>query len=147
MALVLLYVTTSLIEYRNAVARADVPASEWFEVSEIFVPDHRVGDNPEIVYDREIRVGHRGFWVVEVQKVSPGDRAGVFQTACTGSGVNDYDLDDVLVDDTVSWSWFLGRPCRVAEGTYRIQLTRDMMIPDWPVKKTKDWSNTFKVSD
>lgn len=144
-ACLLFYVGLNLYEYREAVAKAEVPSEDWFEVSEIYVPDHVFGSNPDMLYDREIKVDHRGFWVVEVQQVMSGGEGGLFQNACTGSGVNDYDLTDFLAEDTVTWQWFVGRPCRVPPGTYRIQLTRDMMIPGQPIKKTRNFSNTFKV--
>lgn len=145
-ALVVVYIGIGLTEYRQAMKREAVPASDWFEITEIFVPDHAVGSNPDMIYGRTIHVAHRGFWVAEVQRVNPGGHEGVFQNACTGSGVNEYEEDEVLIEQTVTWSWFFGRPCRVGPGVYRVKLTRDMAIPGWPVKKTDDWSNTFRVS-
>lgn len=146
-AFLLFYVTASLLEYREAMKRVDTPAEEWFVLTEIFVPNHTVGSDPEILYDREILIDHRGFWVAEVQRVDPDGRDGVFQNACIGSGVADYDRDEVLSPNkSVKWSWFFGRPCVVPPGQYRVQLTRDMVVPGWPVKKTRAWSNTFIVS-
>ena len=71
----------------------------------------------------------------------------MFQNACSGSGVDDYDMGEVLgLDNTVNWSWFFGRPCRIGPGTYRVQLTRDMTKPGYPVKQMRGWSNTFYVN-
>lgn len=145
-ALIVFYVAVTLYEYREALKRAEVPAEEWFTLNEIYVPDHERGSDPEMIYDRDIYVSHRGFWVAEVQRVNPDGREGVFQNFCTGSGVADYDVSDVLgADNTVTWSWFFGRPCAVPPGKYRIQLTRDMTLPDWPVKRTRSHSNIFEV--
>lgn len=145
-ALALFYITVSLMEYRDAVSKADVPASDWFVLEEIYVPDHEVGSNPSMVYDRDILVDHRGFWVAEAQRINPDGQNGVFRNACSGSGVDDYDKDEVLgKDDAVSWEWFFGRPCTIPPGTYRIQLTRDMTKPGYPVKQMRGWSNTFHV--
>ncbi len=132
-------------EYRDAEQRASIPASEWWIVNDIYVPDHEVGSNPDMIYDREILVAHRGFWVAEVQRQDPNQWKGVFFAACTGSGVNDYDVDEGIPNDTVSWEWFFGRPCAVPPGTYRIQLTKDMTVPGYPVKQSKNYSNTFRV--
>lgn len=145
-ALALAYLTINMIEYREAVSKANVPASDWFELHEIYVPDHTVGSNPKMIYDRSILIGHRGFWVAEAQKVDPDGREGLFQNACTGSGVSDYDLDDALgPDNEVDWNWFFGRPCVIPPGTYRIQLTRDMTKPGYPAKQDRGYSNTFHV--
>jgi len=145
-ALLVFYVAVTLYEYREALKRADVPPEAWFELAEIYVPDHDEGSNPDMIYDRAIYVAHRGFWVAEAQRVDPDGREGVFQNYCTGSGVADYDLDDVLGNDNeVTWEWFFGRPCTIPPGQYRIQLTRDMTIPDWPVKQTRHHSNVFTV--
>jgi len=142
----LAYLTVNMIVYREALQKADIPATDWFVLQEIYVPDHVEGSNPGMIYDRLILESHRGFWVAEVQKVNPGGREGVFQNYCSGSGVDDYDIVDVLgPDGTVNWNWFFGRPCAVGPGTYRIQLTRDMTKPDFPVKQMRGWSNTFRV--
>lgn len=146
-AVALFYLTVSLIEYREAVRKAEVPSEEWFVLHEVFVPDHRVGSDPEVLYDRTILSDHRGFWIAEVQRVSPDGRDGVFQNACTGAGVAEYDMNEVLsLDNSVKWSWFFGRPCVIPPGTYRVQLTRDMVKPGWPVKQMRSWSNTFQVT-
>ena len=146
-ALSLFYLSVNLIEYREAVKRDAVAPEEWYVLNEIFVPDHTVGTNPDMIYDHTILVDHRGFWVGEVQKVRPEGREGVFQNACSGSGVDDYEVNDVLPDETVDWEWFFGRPCNVPAGQYRIQLTRDMSKPGYPVKQMRGWSNTFTVSE
>jgi len=86
--------------------------------------------------------------VAEAQRVNPDGRFGVFETACTGTGVNDYGVEDVLGENNaVSWEWFFDRKCEVPPGQYRIQLTRDMRVPDYPVKQGRNWSNTFTVSE
>lgn len=145
-AVALAYITINVIEYREAVSKANVPSEDWFVLNEVYVPDHVVGSNPNMIYDRDILIAHRGFWVAEAQSVSPDGREGLFKNACTGSGVDDYDPSDVLgPEDTVDWTWFFGRPCVIPPGTYRIQLTRDMTKPGYPVKQDRGFSNTFHV--
>jgi hypothetical protein len=147
-ALAIGYMTIQLIEYREAVRRDEIPASDWFELRELYVPDHAQGSDPLMVYDRVIKEDHRGFWVAEVQKVKPDGRSGVFQNVCSGSGVAEYETTDVLgPDNAVSWSWFLGRPCRVQPGNYRILLSRDMVVPGYPVKSQRSVSNIFRITD
>lgn len=136
---------SSAIDYRKDAYKRDVQPTEWFTVNDIYVPDHEVGDNPGMIYDRTIGEDHRGFWVAEAQKQVPSETT-VFFNECTGSGVADYETSDVIPGDTVTWEWFFGKPCQVPPGTYRIQLTRDMTKPDWPVKRGKPaYSNVFRV--
>jgi len=147
-AIALFYVSINLIEYRDAVQREDVPAEDWFVVNEIYVPDHPAGSDPMMVYDRDILSTHKGFWVVEAQIVEPAGRVGVFQNACSGSGTDEYDVNEVLSPNhEVKWSWFFGRPCTIPPGTYRILLSKDMTIPGYPVKSMKKTSNTFHVTE
>lgn len=144
-ALVVVYVSINLIEYREALSRAAVPASDWFVLREIYVPDHETGQNPSIIYDRTIVENHRGFWVAEAQRIDVESDSGVFENACTGSGISDYDVDEGFLAGSVKWDWFFGRPCAIAPGVYRINLTRDMSRPGYPIKQTRSVSNTFTV--
>jgi hypothetical protein len=145
LAIMLGWTTIQIIQYREDQSRAEIEPTDWFEVFEVYVPDHPAGSNPNLVYDRVIREPFRGFWVAEVQQRDRLTDAASFN-ACTGSGVADYAPEDVLPDRTVSWEWFMGRPCNVAPGTYRIQITYDMRRDDYPTKRIVVFSNTFKVT-
>lgn len=143
-----LVISVGLITYVNAVQedrQLSVPAEAWFTVNSIYVPDHVEGSNPIMIYDRTIIEPHRGFWIAEAQRqAEPG--VAKFFNECSGSGVADYDLEDVIPANEVEWSWFFGRKCEVPPGTYRIQMTKDMVRPDWPVKSMKPvYSNVFRV--
>lgn len=120
-----------------------LPASAWFEVHEIYVPDHEVGSNPLLKYDRTIHESFTGFWIVEVQLVRPD---GLFTNVCSGDGVNDYDLDEILENDEVTWEWMLDRPCAVPDGQYRLRASYVMTRPDWPEKRVMAYSNVFRVT-
>lgn len=144
-AMMSVYLLTAYIEKRELTQRAAVPASDWFVVEELFIPDHEVGSNPQIVYARQIRQPFRGFWVAEAQQRGEDDRSAGFFTQCTGSGTNDYELTDILPNDRVSWSWFFDRPCVIPPGTYRVVVSYDMMRPDYPVKRQEARSNVFRV--
>lgn len=67
-----------------------LPASLWFSAI-IRVPDHRVGDNPIVQYQRIIRKFAVLTWNVEI--VRDEAEAGK-QQYCVGSGVNIYAPDE-----------------------------------------------------
>jgi hypothetical protein len=123
--------------------RSYIPAASWFRVNEIFVPDHRSGANPNMIYDRTILVNFQAFWVVEVHRVQDD---GLFSLACQGSDVNDYEVRDHLSDNRVVWSWFIGRECAVPEGRYRLRASWNMKRPGWPEKSVVAYSNIFRVT-
>lgn len=148
MAAAFVYLLTSWIVAREDRRFDDLPPTEWFEVFEIYVPDHEVGSNPIVGYDREIKVNFDGFWIAEVQQrnLLKGSETGFF-AACSGSGTNHYETTDYLDPDLVTWEWFLGRPCVVPPGTYRIVVTYDMRRPgDTRVKRYRVLSNVFEVT-
>lgn len=144
-AMTTVYVLTAYLDQREADKRAAVPPEDWFVVEELFIPDHEVGSDPQIVYARQIRQPFRGFWVAEAQRRDDSERATGFFTQCTGSGTNDYELTDILPNDRVSWSWFFDRPCVIPPGTYRVVVSYDMMRADYPVKRQEARSNVFRV--
>ena len=140
-AVISIYLITSFLDQKEADARAAVPASAWFEVSELFVPDHKRRSNPDMIYDRLVKVEFRGFWIAEVQLRE--DKG--FSTECTGSGVNEYRPGEFTTGVPVTWGWFLGRPCPVSPGTYRVVVSYDMFKPGFPVKRYSTISNTFTI--
>jgi hypothetical protein len=135
----------TLLQARQEAAQEQIVAEEWFRVNEIFVPDHEVGSNPLMIYDRDIINGHRGFWVVEAQRqITPGQAS--FANECSGSGVGNYGEEDVLPEEGVKWEWFFGRPCVIPPGIYRIEMTKDLSVPGYPIKAMRPvYSNTFRV--
>lgn len=141
-AMAFVYVITAGLEQRDAVRKANVPADAWFEVHEIYVPNHVAGSDPMILYDRTIRENFTGFWVVEAQR---RDSQGRFSNVCSGSGVDDYTPEDFLPEEGVRWTWFFGRACAIPPGTYRIAAVWDMRRPDYPLKRQRARSNLFEV--
>ena len=121
-----------------------LPATAWFIVNDVFVPDHPVGSNPSIIYDRVIRQPFTGYWVVEVQRV---DVDGLFRPVCSGAGISYYEPDESLDPSIVTWEWMIGRPCRVKPGAYRLRISYKMEKSGWPTKETFVSSNTFLVTD
>lgn len=120
-----------------------LPASAWFLVNEVFVPDHEQGSNPLMIYDRDVLEGFQGFWIVEVQSVRGAD---LFQNSCPGGfGNSYYDPSEIIEDHKVTWTWFIGRTCAVPPGEYRLKIHYTMKKVGWPEKEVTVYSNTFQV--
>lgn len=146
-ALMLSYVMVAVTARVREVERAAVPPDDWFSINEVFVPDHRQGENPPMLYDRTIRVPFRGFWIVEVQRFEQGGKDGeLFSPACSGSGISEYEPEDYIPENTVTWEWFIGRECAVPPGQYRLRVTVSMKRAGWPEKDISPfYSNMFRV--
>lgn len=135
--------TLFVIDAFQQFQRAGVPAANWFVVNEIYVPDHRRGENPTLTYDRQIKEPFLGFWVVEVERMAED---GKFTLECSGSGVNDYQVTDYIPRNAVTWSWFTGDKCEsIPAGRYRIRASWRLKRPDWPDKEVIAYSNPFTV--
>lgn len=120
-----------------------VPALSWFQVNEVFVPDHVQGQDPVLVYDRNVLEPFEGFVIVEVQEQAS---SGVWITTCSGSTIRDFNPREVIENNTVSWEWFIGNACEVEPGQYRLRVTYTMTRPGWPAKRVFVLSNQFNVS-
>lgn len=142
MAVFLFYAVVQFSDRINSYQRAMVSADSWFRVNEVFVPDHAWGSNPPVIYDRAILENFRGFFVVEVQKQLEN---GLWWSACSGSGVSDYETGEIIPDNTVTWVWFVNRQCAVPPGIYRLRTSWEMKRPGWPIKAVVSVSNTFTV--
>lgn len=121
-----------------------MPASAWFVINEVYVPDHPAGSDPNVIYDREIHENFDAFWIVESQRQTPN---GLWTTVCTGDGVNEYDPSEVIPDNTVSWAWYTNTKCISPPGTYRLRTTYTMTRPGWPQKRVFSLSNEFQITD
>ena len=145
-AVLAVFVVFLIVQFKDQIdarQRDALPASAWFQVNEIFVPDFRVGENPEMIYDRTVREDFRGFFVVEVQQQQAN---GLWFAACSGSGASDYEQTDAIPDRTVEFSWFVNRDCNINPGTYRLRVSWDMRRVGWPTKTTVALSNIFEVT-
>lgn len=65
--------------------KALMPPSAWFVVNEIYVPDHVAGENPDIIYDREIRENFDAFWIAEIQRKTRKRSSRTTRSRCSGS--------------------------------------------------------------
>lgn len=141
-ALILFYALVQFSERLNKREQFMVPAESWFRVNQVHVPDHVMGSNPPVIYDRRVVEGFRGFYVVEVQRQLDN---GLWWSSCSGSGVADYEPGEAIPNNTVSWEWYISRPCAVPPGVYRLRTSWEMKRPGWPVKSVVNLSNEFAV--
>lgn len=144
---VALVVVTTVIQLSGEIANRQkelLPASAWFVVNEVYVPDFIEGEYPELIYNRTIRENFNGFWIVEIQSTQQAN-GGLWTTVCSGSGVNEYDPAEVIPDNTVDWFWLTNTECDMEPGVYRLKITYTMSRPGWPQKRLFVLSNTFRV--
>ena len=144
-ALTVVYVFTGALEQRNERLLNQVEPTEWMEIEELYVPDHSVGSNPILVFDKRVKTPFLGFWIAEVQLRDIEPNLG-FRSACTGIGEEGYTPEPGVPEREVRWSDFLGKDCSVPPGVYRIVYTVDMRVPGYPVKRLRALSNVFEVN-
>jgi hypothetical protein len=121
-----------------------VPAEEFFEPIQLNIPDFSVGQNPVIFYDRIIHKEFVANWVVEVQLIQDN---GQTIAVCTGNGHNIYQPEKGLPEEGATFAWFIGAPCSIAPGSYR-------MVANWSIERpaavgnveTRIVSNVFQVT-
>ena len=143
---VALIIAAGIIQIAGAVSwrQKELTApNAWFVVWEIYVPDFPADKRPDLIYDREIRENFNAYWIVELQKKTDN---GLWSTACSGNGLNEYDPSEVIPGNTVSWPWFIGDDCKVTPGVYRLKASYSMSRPNWPEKRTSAISNEFRVT-
>lgn len=128
------------LAWSNAV-RESTPATEWFSVRNISVPDFVKGDDPAVVYDREIRQPFSATWNVEVHPATASSDYPV----CTGSGTNLYKPNETLPENGVTLSWLVGRVCDLPEGQYNLEVNYEIRPAGYPAKQYSATSNIFRV--
>lgn len=132
----------------SASLKAERPATDFFEVKNLNVPDFIEGaiDVP-IVYEREIKEPFPGSWVVEVHSTSPG----LDFVTCSGSGERNYKPKSPLPPPGPSLSWFIGETgwaeCqkKLTAGQYYLAPSWEMRPEGYPVKHYSATSNIFIV--
>lgn len=129
--------------YNNA-SKRDAPATDWFSVRNISVPDFVEGEDPIIIYDRDIKKSFNATWSVEVH----GATASTNYPICTGSGNNKYQPGETLPEQGVRLSWFVGRiECvHVPPGKYNLEINYEIRPPGYPTKIYTATSNIFTVA-
>lgn len=143
-ALPILACSLYLIQNIQDQRKLGVPASAWFSVTDIFVPDHASGEDVTMTYDRTIKEEVRGFWLIEAQRQD--NASGSFVSECSASGISEYEPQDYIPNNQVKWSWFMGDKClELPGGTYRLRGSWVLRRPSWPDKKIATYSNLFKI--
>ena len=66
------------------------------------------------------------------------------QIAATGMSAQQTRVE-VISNNTVTWSWFIGNSSEVEPGQYRLRVTYTMTRPGWPAKRIFVLSNQFNV--
>lgn len=122
--------------------------SKYFEVNDIFVPDHFVGQDPIIIYDRNIKKPFVARWTVEFQKV----QGSKFVTVCnTKEHRSNYDPEDYLPDKGVTlYDWYTEGDCTQkvkvsGPGEYRIDTVWVLQLEDGKKPQVEKKSNIFKI--
>lgn len=131
---------TGWLAWSDAVKK-EVPASTWFEVKNISVPNFVEGDDPMMIYDRKIIKPFHATWSVEVHRANDA----VDYAYCYGSGNQFYEPKEILPKSGVTLSWFIGKDCKLPEGQYTLQASWEIRPEGYPTKIETYTSNLFRV--
>jgi len=121
------------------------PVSDYFEAS-VSVPNFKAGEDPLVVYDRQIKITFTGGFVVEVKSVEGAS------TACFGglSGVR-YTAGEVLDPTVPTLTWYVANPrdCTksLKPGRYYLETNYTISSENSPDKHLTTVSNVFTVLD
>lgn len=115
-AMALMFMTTYVEQY----LRDTAPATEYFEVYQIGIPNFPEGYNPAIIYDRVVRKPFSGEFTAEIQG------AGTLAVVCPSTKKFNYDPDKKLPKGGVTLSWLMYREplpdCNPEPGSYRVNI-------------------------
>ena len=125
--------------YSDAAKQA-VPATDFFTVRELNIPDYVEGQDPVVVYDRTIKQEFLGTFVVEIHKADPTANYAV----CSNSAVRTYKTGEKR-PETVTLKWFVDRDCGLTPGQYVIETTWKIEAEGYPDKEYSAVSNVFRV--
>lgn len=96
-----------------------LPASIWFEVTEVRVYDARAGQTPLMAVERKVHRPFQASWIAEVERWD-GDRFEIIPQ-CTGRGENNFAPDNTLPKSLDLRWWVYPADCRLETGQYRIE--------------------------
>lgn len=139
-AALLFFVGGFVFSWVHRVDVATEPASAWFTVDAMVIPDHRVGENPVIDFERTIKKSMTGRWSVETQKFN-GSR---WVTVCRGSGISNYSIDEDL-PRPITLNWYRGA-CETEPGLYRLQTVWLFSDGTGLTRSVQNESNDFNVN-
>lgn len=126
-----------------------LPASDWFAVRNIAVPDFVERTDPAIVYDRISRKPHRSIRTVEVHSATEEKPT---KAKCKGEAIEAYELPESMPETGVKMSWFMGwlawKNCKstLEPGQQYVTQTHwDIYAKGYPAKEYDATSNIFRV--
>ena len=149
-AVILVMLGVSFLNEREAAQQmavqqqlAERPATDWFTVNFIAIPDFRTGEDPTISYDRTILQPFFGRWFAEINRVGTS-RADL---ACEGSGTRSYTPGDPL-PDPVTLSWLMQKDCHLMPGQYQVIIKWQIDRPGIQMQAVDEaTSHVFRVTD
>jgi hypothetical protein len=122
-------------------AKIDQPATDWFSVSNISIPEFLEGQDPTIVYDRVVKLPFNGTWVAD----AIATESGANQSVCTGNGTIRDKAGKSLQVSGIKLSWLMGKDCRLNAGQYSIMINYEIKPLGYPPKFYSATSNIFRV--
>lgn len=129
-------------DYIATQAKNNEPIGNWFEVTQLYIPDFKVGEDVSIIYDRDIKQAYSAKWEVEIQKI---EKEGLF-AACSNDGISNPDPTKVLPPEGVTLSWFMQKECKLAAGEYRVSVTWHIQRDGYKEVDVEAVSNIFTVT-
>lgn len=137
----MMWLTTQVKQYM----RNDAPASDYFIVSQIGIPNFTVGENPLVLYDRTVLQDFTAEFTAEIQDAS------TLQAVCTSTKTVNYSPDKDLPEGGPTLSWLMYREplpdCNPPVGTYRVHICWTIdRVEAVPVRMCEH-SNTFSVRE
>lgn len=120
--------------------KVSAPASHWFEVYDVYVPDFVEGDDPPIIYDKVVRKPFVGEWVADIRPFTEGTPAAV----CVGSGTSHYAVEEQAKENP-TLEWYIGKDCKLPPGTYTMSTVWEVRPEGYPTKYVEKNSNVFTV--
>ncbi len=91
------------------------PFEEYFEILQLAVPDHLLGENPVLAYERVIHKTFYGHWHAEVQTLE------TYQAVCVNGGDRLYDVIRKQPVGGFTLDWFMDTKCNLPAGSYRME--------------------------
>lgn len=120
--------------------KQDAPVTDWMIVRDVVFPDYIEGNDPLILYDRQIVREFTGKWFVVLHPKSLPD-----SVACHGDGEFRYQPNIVIPDKRMLMSIFVGKDCDLIPGEYFGEVRWEVKPDGYPMKPLVISIPAFKV--
>lgn len=127
---------------KERIERILKPPSDWFVVNQISVPDHKEGEDPNVLYDRIVKEAFTGTWFVKLYNVKTPRNV-----ACSGDGQFRYEPRISLPNKEMALKTFIGKDCGLSVGCYFGQYRNEMKIEGYPLKVVDKEIGRFCVEE